>query len=81
MARLFQIVPITISWLVLTVCGRLLPYQRFLHESGWGLMHGYPAFILDKRDSTVQGFVFTSDELFEHWWRLDDFERVASVSA
>jgi gamma-glutamylcyclotransferase (GGCT)/AIG2-like uncharacterized protein YtfP len=45
-----------------------------LHEHGWGAVMGYPALVMDEQGPEVDGFVFTSDGLDEHWERLDDFE-------
>lgn len=45
-----------------------------LHQKGWGATLGYPAIVLDELGDEVEGFLFSSDELVEHWARLDDFE-------
>jgi gamma-glutamylcyclotransferase (GGCT)/AIG2-like uncharacterized protein YtfP len=45
-----------------------------LHEQGWGAVMGYPALILDEHAPEVEGFVFSSESLDEHWERLDAFE-------
>lgn len=55
------------SWRSGSVRGRLL-------EKGWGATFGYPAVVLDQEGDPVPGFVFESDELEEHWERLDAFE-------
>ncbi|WFF38465.1 gamma-glutamylcyclotransferase [Moraxella nasibovis] len=59
--------PITGIWQTATARG-------FLHAKGWGLTQGYPAIIPDDEGDEVSGFVFSSDELSEHWDRLDAFE-------
>ena len=55
------------EWEPGTVRGRLLP-------EGWGAAAGYPAIVLDENASEVEGFLFTSEALPEHWARLDEFE-------
>jgi gamma-glutamylcyclotransferase (GGCT)/AIG2-like uncharacterized protein YtfP len=45
-----------------------------LHELGWGAVMGYPALVLDEHGPEVEGFVFSSESLGEHWQRLDEFE-------
>lgn len=55
------------EWQPATVRGRLLP-------EGWGAAAGYPAIVLDSNASEVEGLVFTSESLPEHWARLDEFE-------
>ncbi len=57
------------TWEPATVRGELLP-------QGWGAAVGYPGIFLDERGPEVEGFVFSSDELDEHWERLDEFEGV-----
>lgn len=59
--------PIDGTWQSATVRG-------FLHAQGWGATQGYPAIIPDDGGDVVQGFVFSSDRLCEHWGRLDEFE-------
>lgn len=55
------------SWREATVKGELI-------EQGWGAQMGYPAIRLDDRGGEVQGLVFTSASLQEHWQTLDAFE-------
>lgn len=45
-----------------------------LHDEGWGATQGYPAIIPDPAGVAVEGFVFSSTELTDHWTRLDAFE-------
>jgi gamma-glutamylcyclotransferase (GGCT)/AIG2-like uncharacterized protein YtfP len=45
-----------------------------LHQEGWGAALGFPVIVLDEQGPEVEGFVFSSDSLDEHWERLDDFE-------
>ncbi|MDO4897485.1 MAG: gamma-glutamylcyclotransferase [Moraxella sp.] len=61
--------PIDGTWQNATIKG-------FLHAQGWGATQGYPAIIPDEAGEDVQGFVFSSDKLHEHWERLDEFEGV-----
>jgi gamma-glutamylcyclotransferase (GGCT)/AIG2-like uncharacterized protein YtfP len=35
---------------------------------------GYPGIILDVHGGEVEGFLFSSESLTEHWARLDEFE-------
>jgi gamma-glutamylcyclotransferase (GGCT)/AIG2-like uncharacterized protein YtfP len=55
------------EWEPATVTGTLL-------QEGWGAAVGYPGIILDKHGSEVEGFLFNSERLTEHWTRLDKFE-------
>ena len=54
-------------WEPATVRGTLL-------QEGWGAALGYPGIVLDKLGGEVQGFIFSSEELADHWARLDAFE-------
>jgi len=45
-----------------------------LHELGWGAVMGFPVIVLDERGPEVEGFVFSSERLGDHWDRLDAFE-------
>jgi len=45
-----------------------------LKEEGWGAEMGYPGIILDPTGNRVEGFIFSSKHLSEHWKMLDDFE-------
>jgi gamma-glutamylcyclotransferase (GGCT)/AIG2-like uncharacterized protein YtfP len=55
------------KWEPATVTGRLLP-------EGWGAAAGYPGVVLDERGGEVEGFLFSSESLAEHWSGLDKFE-------
>ena len=55
------------TWESATVRGRLLP-------EGWGAAAGFPAIVLDEDEPEVDGLLFSSEELGEHWERLDLFE-------
>lgn len=55
------------DWAAATINGRLL-------KSGWGAELGYPALEIDPQADPVEGFVFTSDRIAEHWNDLDAFE-------
>ena len=35
---------------------------------------GFPAVIPDEQGDMVAGWVFSSDDLVDHWMRLDEFE-------
>ncbi|PIF14893.1 MULTISPECIES: gamma-glutamylcyclotransferase family protein [Pantoea] len=45
-----------------------------LQEKGWGAEMGYPGIILDNSGNRVDGFLFTSENLANHWQILDEFE-------
>ena len=45
-----------------------------LHQEGWGADMGYPGLTLDAEGEKIEGFVFNSENLEEHWSELDDFE-------
>lgn len=45
-----------------------------LFEHGWGAGLGFPGIVLDDAGPEVHGLVFSSQQLGEHWQRLDDFE-------
>ncbi len=55
------------SWETATVTGALRP-------EGWGAELGYPGIDLDGDGGEVEGFLFTSENLSDHWVRLDRFE-------
>ena len=54
-------------WEPASVTGTLL-------QEGWGAAVGYPGIVLDKHGSKIEGFLFSSEHLPDHWSRLDDFE-------
>lgn len=54
-------------WEPATIVGTLVP-------EGWGAAVGYPGIILDEPGDEVDGLLFSSDSLTEHWARLDEFE-------
>jgi len=45
-----------------------------LHHEGWGAAMGYPGITLDKDGDKVEGFLFSSEKIAEHWPELDEFE-------
>jgi gamma-glutamylcyclotransferase (GGCT)/AIG2-like uncharacterized protein YtfP len=55
------------SWEVASATGTL-------RQEGWGACIGYPGIQLDEAGSEVRGFLFTSENLAEHWAALDKFE-------
>ena len=55
------------DWVPATVTGRLV-------QLGWGAAMGYPGIVLDDGPDVVEGFLFSSDAMAEHWDRLDAFE-------
>jgi gamma-glutamylcyclotransferase (GGCT)/AIG2-like uncharacterized protein YtfP len=55
------------EWEPATVTGNLL-------QDGWGAALGYPGIVLDARGGEVEGLLFSSESLTEHWARLDAFE-------
>jgi len=55
------------TWEPATVVGRLIP-------EGWGAAAGYAGIVLDEHGNEVEGFIFSSENLTDHWARLDAFE-------
>jgi gamma-glutamylcyclotransferase (GGCT)/AIG2-like uncharacterized protein YtfP len=55
------------TWEPATVTGTL-------HPEGWGAASGYPGIILDEHGGRVDGLIFSSETLAEHFARLDAFE-------
>lgn len=55
------------EWKPATVIGTLL-------QKGWGATEGYPGIVLEKHGVEVEGFLFSSKYLTEHWTHLDEFE-------
>jgi gamma-glutamylcyclotransferase (GGCT)/AIG2-like uncharacterized protein YtfP len=45
-----------------------------LHQEGWGAAMGYPGIDLDPNGDEIQGFLFSSENLSNHWTKLDEFE-------
>ena len=45
-----------------------------LFQEGWGASMGYPGIIPDIEGDEIQGTLFSSDDLANHWSRLDEFE-------
>ena len=54
-------------WQPATITGELFP-------QGWGAAAGFPGVVLDEHGPEVHGLLFSSEELGEHWERLDGFE-------
>ena len=55
------------DWIPASVRGDLVAH-------GWGASLGFPAIVLNQQAGEVDGFVFSSDQLKQHWDRLDAFE-------
>lgn len=55
------------TWEPASVTGTLL-------QEGWGAAVGYPGIVLDPDGAEVDGLLFESERLPEHWARLDAFE-------
>lgn len=45
-----------------------------LVDQGWGAELGCPAIVPSDEGEEVEGFVFSSEHLSEHWAMLDEFE-------
>ena len=45
-----------------------------LRQEGWGAEMGYPGIDLDESGEEVEGFLFISENLSNHWEMLDNFE-------
>lgn len=54
-------------WEAATVTGRL-------RQAGWGAVMGYPGIDLDEQGDEIQGYLFSSEKLSDHWAKLDEFE-------
>lgn len=48
--------------------------KGILKDKGWGSDMGFPGLELDESGEEIKGFVFTSENLGEHWASLDEFE-------
>lgn len=55
------------SWETATVTGTL-------RNEGCGAEMGYPGIDLDQHGGDIEGFLFTSEHLHNHWAALDEFE-------
>ncbi|CAI1025096.1 gamma-glutamylcyclotransferase family protein [Serratia ficaria] len=55
------------SWEEGSVGGTLL-------NEGWGADMGYPGIVLNNSGNKVNGFLFRSENLADHWNTLDEFE-------
>lgn len=55
------------SWEAASVIGKL-------RQEGWGAAIGYPGIDLDEHGNEIQGFLFSSANLSDHWAKLDEFE-------
>lgn len=55
------------EWQVGSVNGRLV-------KEGWGAKMGFPGLVLDEAGEKIEGHVFVSESLSQHWQTLDDFE-------
>lgn len=45
-----------------------------LEQKGWGAEMGFPGIVLDNSGNRVAGFLFSSENLTDNWYRLDEFE-------
>ncbi len=54
-------------WEAATVTGTL-------RQEGWGAKMGYPGIVLEESGNEIQGFLFSSEKLSDHWAELDAFE-------
>ena len=48
--------------------------KGFLRSEGWGSELGYPGIVLDSQAEKIEGFLFSSETLSDHWASLDSFE-------
>ena len=55
------------TWQTATIFGSL-------RQEGWGADFGYPGITLDEHGGEVEGFLFSSENLSDHWTALDQFE-------
>lgn len=66
------------DWQVASVVGTL-------YSEGWAAAEGHTALALDENGTEVRGFVFSSEQLAQHWDMLDafegdDYKRVAATA-
>lgn len=45
-----------------------------LKQEGWGAAMGFPGIVPDNRGQEVKGLIYASEQLEQHWQRLDAFE-------
>jgi gamma-glutamylcyclotransferase (GGCT)/AIG2-like uncharacterized protein YtfP len=55
------------TWETATLKGNLL-------QEGWGVEMGCPGIVPSEDGEEVEGFVFSSENLEDHWAMLDEFE-------
>ena len=55
------------SWETATVTGTL-------RQEGWGAAMGYPGIVLDQHGTEIHGYLFSSENLSDHWAEIDEFE-------
>ena len=55
------------TWSKGIVKGRLV-------EAGWGAQNGCPGMVIDPDGQSIEVHIFQSDDLPDHWARLDEFE-------
>jgi gamma-glutamylcyclotransferase (GGCT)/AIG2-like uncharacterized protein YtfP len=48
--------------------------KGFLHQKGWGAAMGYPGIVINEAGESIKGFLFSSNNISEHWADLDKFE-------
>ena len=46
----------------------------YLKSKGWGAAMGYPGIVLDAAGEEIEGYIFYSEQLDDHWDELDKFE-------
>ena len=58
------------------IIGKFIPatVKGTLRNAGWSASMGYPGIHLDEDAGIVHGFLFSSDNLINHWDYLDKFE-------
>lgn len=59
--------PIDGTWKKATVRGNL-------RAEGWGADIGYPGIVLDEEGEEIEGHLFISENLPNHWDAIDEFE-------
>jgi len=58
------------------IIGRFTPavVRGHLKNAGWSASMGYPGIHLDEGGDIVHGYLFSSNNLINHWDYLDEFE-------
>jgi hypothetical protein len=64
------------AYVLENIVGKFVPatVKGKLIDAGWSAGMGYPGIRLEMGNDTIHGFLFYSDNLINHWEKLDIFE-------